>query len=94
MRALECSSPGIISRRAGIAVDAHALADLAAQQLIHGQAQRLTRDVPERDFDGRQRGDVLAGLRAGEDAGGADAFEGGLDIERILADEQARRRSG
>src|ERR1035437_2269199 len=78
--------------RAGIAVNAHALAYLAAQQLIYRQAQSLTRKVPKRDFDCRQRGDILAGLRAGKDAGGADAFESSLDIERVLANQHARER--
>src|ERR1019366_5628858 len=78
--------------RAGIAVNAYAFADLATQQLIHGQSQGLTRNVPERDFDRRQRGDILAGLRAGKDAGGADAFESSLDIERVLANQHARER--
>ena len=39
---------------AGIGVDAHAVAHLAAHQLVNGQAQGLAGDVPERDFDAGQ----------------------------------------
>ncbi len=76
--------------RAGIGVDAHTVAHLAAEQLVHRQAQRFPREIPERGFDGSQRRHVLAGLRPGEHARGADTFERGLDVERVLPHEHAR----
>jgi hypothetical protein len=79
--------------RSGVAVDTHAIAHLPAKQLIHRHPQCLAGQIPERDFNAGERGDVLAGLRSGEDARRANPFEGGLDVERILADEQARERS-
>ena len=40
-------------------------------------------------FDGAQRGDVLARLGAGEDAGRADPLEQAIDVQRILVHEEA-----
>jgi hypothetical protein len=78
---------------AGIAVDAYAVPHLAAHQLIHRHTQRLAGNVPERRFDGRQGGDILPGLRAGEDARGADALKGGLNVQGILANQQPSERA-
>ena len=82
--------PRSIPLQAGIAVDAHAVAHSAAEQLIDRDAQGFAGDVPQGDFDGGERGDVLAALRAGEHSGGADSLERGLDVERVLADEHPR----
>src|SRR5262249_43984726 len=38
-------------------------------------------------------GHILAGLRAREDPRGADAFEGGLDVQWVLPDEHSREGS-
>ena len=51
---------------------------------VDGQAKRLSRQIPKRDFEAGQRRDILPGLRPGEHAGGADPFECRLDIERVL----------
>ena len=65
------------------------MADASAEQLIHGQAQGLAGEVPQRGFDRRERGDVLAGLRAGKDARRADPLERRLDVQRVLSHEEA-----
>ena len=73
---------------AGVAVDPDPVAHLAAQQLIDRQAEGFAGQIPERDLDRGERGDVLAGLRAGEDAGGANPLEERVDVQRILADQR------
>jgi hypothetical protein len=78
--------------RAGIAIHADPVAHLAAQQLVHRQPGRLAGDIPKRRLDGRQGGDVLPALRAGEYAGGTDPFEGRLHIQRVLPYQQPRER--
>ena len=72
-------------RRAGVGIDAHAVARRAAEQLVNRHAQRLALDVPERLVD--------AAERAGENR--AAAIErmpiDGLPVmryrPRVLADE-------
>ena len=73
---------------ARVAVDAHAVAHPAAEQLIDRDLQGLARQVPERDLDRAERGHILAGLRAGEDPGRAQPLEDGVDVQGVLADER------
>jgi hypothetical protein len=64
-------------------VDAHLVADLAAEQLVGGHAGRLAGNVPERVLDGTDRRAV--GL---ERTPLADLHHAALDVGRILADER------
>lgn len=71
-----------------VAIDAHAVAYLAAEQLIDGDAERLASQVPERNFDGSESRDILPALGPGEDAvGGADALLQRFDVQRVASDQ-------
>ena len=71
-----------------VAVDADAVAHPAAQQLVDRKPQGLARQIPQRDLDRAERGDILAGLRSGEYPGGAQPLEDGVDVQRVLADQR------
>ena len=71
-----------------IAVDADAVAHLAAEQLIEGQPQRLAGQIPQGDLHRRQRRDVLTTLSARKDAVGANPLEQPVDVQRVLADQR------
>ena len=64
-------------------VDAHAVADLAAEQLVHRNPGRLAGDVPERHLDGADG--AAPGLEAAEPA---DAEHDALDVGRVHAENE------
>ena len=70
-----------------VAIDAHAVAHLAAEELIDGDAERLAGQVPERNFDGGEGRDILPALGPGENAVETDAFPQRLDVQRVASDE-------
>jgi len=76
-----------------VAIDADSVADLAAEQLVDGQAEGLAGEVPERDFDGAEGGDVLSRLGAGEDARGADRLPERFDVEGSCPIRKRRKRA-
>ena len=60
--------------------------------MIDRDAESLAGYVPQRDFHGGQRRHVLAGLCSREDAVRAKAFEGRLDVQRILSNQHSPER--
>ena len=70
-----------------VAVEADAVAELAAEQLVDRHAERLAREVPEGDLDAGHRRDRRAGHRAVEEAGAAHLLEEHIHVERVLADD-------
>ena len=70
--------------RAPYPVDADAIAELPAEQLVHRHVQRLAGQIPQRGFHGRQHGDEHAGLRAPEDAALPNLLEQPMHVERTL----------
>ena len=79
----------------GMHIDRHAVADLAAQQLVNGQPQRLARQIPQRHFNARRRRHVGTAMPLDEHHRGraaqvdaAIAVEVGhdaLDFQRVAA---------
>ena len=63
------------------------IADGAAQQLVHGQAERLALDVPQRHVERAQRVDLLAARRI--EPGDVHLLPDGLDPERVLSDQRS-----
>src|SRR5579872_1765152 len=81
-----------------IAVNAYLVAELSAHELIDRESEGLAGEIPEGDFQTRQRGNVLPTLRSREDSQGADSLPDGFYVERITPDEHAapasNQRSG
>ena len=71
-----------------VGVQAHAVAELAAEQLINGHAQRLADQIKQRDVDARQRRDDVPRQRAVEDVAASDFLEEHVPVHRVFADEQ------
>ena len=74
--------PLLIQR--GVEVEADAIAEFSAKQLVHRHVQRLAREIPQRRFHRREHRDVDAGLRAPEDAALANLLEQPMHVERTL----------
>jgi hypothetical protein len=72
----------LVQRR--VDIDADAVPELSAEQLVHRHVQGLAGQVPEGRFHGRQHRNEHTGLRAPEDAALADLFEEPMDVERTL----------
>ena len=68
----------------GIQVHTDAIAELAAEQLIHREVQRLAGQIPERRFHRRQDCHEHAGLSAAEHAALPNLLEQSMDVERAL----------
>ena len=75
-----------------VGVDADAIAEAAAEEVVDRGVQRSADEIPERDLDAADRGD--RGPRQGALAGEAadhDLVEI-ADVVRVLADDRPRRR--
>ena len=73
----------------GVAIDADAVAELAAKQLPNGNAPELAGDIPASQLDGADTA-RLAGVTAEL----ADATEHLLDIQRVFAENAALQHRG
>ena len=74
-----------------IGIDADLVAELAAEEFVDRDLQRLPLEVEERDLDAGQRGDQRAGKAALEHQAAARLFEDRVDRERIAADQAGRQ---
>src|SRR5690606_20453443 len=68
----------------GVHVDADAIAELAAEQLIHRNAERLTREIPQRRLDRGKHRDIHSGLRTLEETPAPDVLEKAVHVQRVL----------
>ena len=73
----------------GVAVNAHAVAELAAEELPHRHTPKLARDVPAGELD-RAHAAGLARVAAEL----ADTAEHLLHVERVLAEDAALEHGG
>ena len=73
--------------RVGVAIDAHAVADLAAEQVPHRRAERLALDVPQRHVDAGHGAAADRAEHAVAHDGGLHLLPELLDMGRVLADE-------
>jgi hypothetical protein len=80
---------GVETAAGGVAVDAYLVAELAPEELIHGQTEGLSDQVPERRLEGGHHADVHAGLGALEEPAPAHLLLEPVDVERAPADEVA-----
>ena len=68
-------------------VDAHAVAEAAAEQAVDGLAERASHEVVERDVDRRDRVD-RGGARAGVRGRLVEVVPDRLDVERVAAEQR------
>src|SRR5262245_44198761 len=74
-----------------VGIDADLVAELAAEELVDRNAERLALEVPERDLDAGERGDQRTGEATLEHETATDLLEDRVDGEGIAADEPRRQ---
>src|SRR5690606_9285141 len=72
-----------------VGVDADAVAELAAQELVDRHAQGFAFQIPQGDLDPGEGGDQGSGEAAIEDVAPAQVLEDRVDLEGIAADKLA-----
>ena len=90
--------PDLVEVHAGldlaVGIDADLVAELAAQQFVDRDLERLALEVPQRDLDAGEGGDQRAGEAAFEDEAPPQLLEDRVDGERVAADQPRRELAG